>query len=179
MPVWNAENAHCFVYAYKEGLLAAAGHDVKLKVGDFEVVAGRSGVRGHFDATSLTVVCAMSQGQDNPGALSDGDRSTIEGYVRDDILQTEEHPEITWTTTRMRRDGQGRIRVQGDLTLHGRTKTVKATVEEVEDRLVARARIRQPEFGIKPFSALMGALKIKPVVEVELSVPATTDLPTE
>lgn len=179
MPVWNPDNAECFVYTFKEGLLAAAGHDVKLRVTDFEVTADRRGVRGTFAATSLEVVCAMSNGEENPGALSDSDRATIVGYVNNDILETAEHPEIEWATTRLRRDGQGRIRVQGDLTLHGRTKPVKATVEEVDGRLVARARIRQPDFGIKPFSALLGALKIKPVVEVELVVPTTDELPTE
>lgn len=179
MPVWNADNAQCFVYAFKEGLLAAAGHDVKLRVTDFEVVADRSGVRGRFAANSLEVVCAMSKGEENHGALSDSDKATIKGYVDDDILQSGEHPEIEWTTTRMRRDGEGRIRVQGQLSLHGRTKPVKLTVETVGDRLVAQARVRQPDFGIKPFSALMGTLKIKPVVEVELSVPSTDELPAD
>lgn len=179
MPVFTADNAECFVYTFKEGLLAAAGHDVKLRVTDFEVVADRRGVRGVFQATSLQVECAMANGEERPGALSDADKATIEGYVRNDILQVAEHPEIVWETTRMRRDGEGRLRVQGNLALHGRTKPVKAVVEPVGDRLVASARIRQPDFGIKPFTALMGALKIKPVVEVELSVPSTDELPTE
>ncbi len=179
MPVWNPENAECYVYTFKEGLLAAAGHDVKLRVSEFEIVADRRSVTGTFAAGSLEVVCAMVGGEERPDALSDSDRATIEGYVRNDILETAEHPEITWSTTRLRRDGEGRLRVQGDLSLHGRTKPVKATVEQVDDRLVARARVRQPDFGIKPFSALMGALKIKPVVEVEIVVPSTDELPAE
>ncbi|MEN0064526.1 MAG: YceI family protein [Myxococcota bacterium] len=179
MPVWTADNASVFVYTFKEGLLAAAGHDVKLRVASFEVTADRRGVRGTFDANSLEVVCAMANGEENPGALSDSDRATIEGYVRNDILHSTEHPEIEWATTRMRRDGSGQIRVQGNLTLHGRTKPVKATVQEQGEQLVAKAKIRQPEFGIKPFSALMGALKIKPVVQVEIVVPTTDELPTE
>jgi len=179
VPVWNADNAECFVYSFKEGLLAAAGHDVKLRVTDFEVVADRRGVRGTFDPRSIEVVCAMTRGAESPGTLSDSDKATIRGYVHDDILQTAEHPDISWTTTKMKRDGQGRIRVQGELSLHGRTKPVKATVDTEGDHLVARARIRQPDFGIKPFSALMGALKIKPVVEVEFRVPVTDELPTD
>ena len=179
MPTWTAENADCHVFTFKEGLLAAAGHDVKLRVGDFEVTADRRGVRGTFEASSLEVVCAMARGAEVPDALSDSDKATIEGYVQDDILQTGEHPEILWETTRMRRDGDGTLRVEGKLTLHGRTKPVKATVTTEGDRLVARARIRQPDFGIKPFKALLGALKIKPVVEVELSVPTTDDLPLD
>ncbi len=181
MPIWTAETAHCFVYTFKEGLLAAAGHDVKLRVSRFELEVDRRGVRGTFDPTSLEVVCAMAAGEERPGALSPADCATIEGYVQDDILETAEHPDIAWATTRLRRDGSGNLRVEGKLTLHGRTKPVKATVETIGDELVAKARIRQPEFGIQPFSALLGALKIKPVVEVELRVPraAADELPTE
>ncbi|MBX2801083.1 MAG: YceI family protein [Myxococcales bacterium] len=173
MPTWTPENAQCNVYAFKEGLLSAAGHDVKLRVTDFEVVADRRGVRGTFDPASLQVVCAMAAGEEAPDALSDGDKATIEGYVVDDILQVDEHPEITWESTRLARSGDGSIRVEGRLSLHGRTKPVKATVRTEGGQLVTRVKVRQPEFGITPFRALLGALKIKAVVEVELVVPAT------
>lgn len=171
MSRWTAENAQCHVYAYKEGLLSAVGHDVKLRVTDFELDVEGRGVRGMFEANSLEVVCAMAEGEENPGALSEGDVQTIERYVQDDILECDEHPLIEWETRTIRRDGDGNLRVEGRLSLHGRTKPVKATVEVHDDRFVTRVRIRQPDFGIKPFKALLGALKIKPVVEVELSAP--------
>lgn len=178
MSSWTAENAECNVYSFKEGLLSAVGHDVKLRVTDFELSVEPRGPKGVFEAGSLEVVCAMSDGRENPGALSDSDRATIEGYVRGDILQSDEHPEIVWETTSLRRVNESTLQVEGRLTLHGRTKPVKAKVEAVGDRWVTRVRIRQPDFGIKPFKALMGALKIKPVVEVKLSVPrsGTEDL---
>ena len=173
MPTWTAANADCFVYAFKEGLLSAAGHDVKLRVTRFELTVSPDGtVTGSFDPDSIEVVCAMREGRENPGALSDRDHRTIEGYVRDDILQTERYDEITWSSTGLRRDGDG-WHVEGQLTLHGRTKPVRARIEPRGDRLVTVVKIRQPDFGIKPFRALLGALKIKPVIEVELAVPAT------
>ncbi len=115
----------------------------------------------------------MKDGRENPGALSDKDHRTIEGYVRDDILETARHDDILWSSTGVRRDGDG-WQVDGQLTLHGRTKPVKARVERQGEHVVTRVRIRQTDFGIKPFRALLGALKIQPVVEVELKVPATS-----
>jgi hypothetical protein len=37
---------------------------------------------------------------------------------------------------------------------------------------VARVRLHQPDLGIKPYSAMLGTLKIQPGVAVEISVPA-------
>jgi len=38
MPTFDATTARCSVIAYKEGLLSAVGHNVRLEVGRFEVV---------------------------------------------------------------------------------------------------------------------------------------------
>jgi hypothetical protein len=39
------------------------------------------------------------------------------------------------------------------------------------DRWVAEMNIHQPDFGIKPYTAALGALKVKPEVMVRISVP--------
>jgi hypothetical protein len=36
---------------------------------------------------------------------------------------------------------------------------------------VAEVKIHQPDFGIKPYTAALGALKVKPDVLVRVSVP--------
>lgn len=171
MPTYDQAQADCFVYAYKEGLLAAVGHDVKLRVGRFEVRADAEQVVATFDPKSLTVVTAMRQGAENPGALSDKDTRTIEGYVREDILHARRYPRIEFRSREIAAEDDG-WDVEGDLTLHGRTRTVRGRVEPRGDRLVARARLHQPDFGIAPFKAMLGTLRIQPFVEVELSVPA-------
>jgi hypothetical protein len=40
------------------------------------------------------------------------------------------------------------------------------------DRLLATVPLRQTAFGIKPYSAALGALKVRDEVTVTLSVPA-------
>ena len=64
------------------------------------------------------------------------------------------------------------IAIEGELELHGETQEIELTAEREDDEWVARFRLRQADFGIRPFKALMGALKIQPHVDVELRTPA-------
>ncbi|NBS71148.1 hypothetical protein EBT31_19910, partial [bacterium] len=69
-------NAECLVFTYKEGLLSAVAHDLKIKVTDFEIVIDEASdsISGTFNATSLRVINAMSNGADTPGTPSRGVR---------------------------------------------------------------------------------------------------------
>lgn len=187
MPISGPPAARCWVYTFKEGLLSAVGHDVKLAVQRFEVDASLDAddgftVAATFDAGSLAVVCATRDGVDQPGVLSDKDRKTIEGYVRDDILRSRQHPKITFRSTEIGRDTDGddaddlgpALAVEGDLTLHGRTRAIRAIARRKGDLWVSRVRLNQVDFGITPFRAMLGALRIQPHVEIELAIPAAS-----
>lgn len=171
MPTFDADSATCHVFAFKEGLLSRAGHDVKLEVTLFEVKVEPGRVVGTFDAHTVRSVCAMKAGVEDPGALSDRDKRTIDGYVRDDILQASRYPEIRFESSAIEVAGDG-ARLSGTLTLHGRSKPLVLEARKQGERWVCRTRVRQPDFGIKPFSALLGALKIQPEIEVEVALPA-------
>ena len=64
-----------------------------------------------------------------------------------------------------------RAQVEGDLTLHGVTNRISVEARDDGARWNAEIILYQRQFGIKPFSAMLGALKIKPEVEVSISVP--------
>jgi polyisoprenoid-binding protein YceI len=160
----------CDVYTFKEGLLSAVGHDVKLTVGKVTVEVADGKITATFDAASLTVVCAMRAGAENPGALSDKDKRTIEGYVKEDVLHARRYPRIRFVSTEVRPEDDG-LAIEGQLELHGRTRAVRAEARLRDDRWVTRVRLHQPDFGITPFKAMLGALRIQPHVEVEVQVP--------
>jgi YceI-like domain len=168
--LYDASSATCSVFAFKEGLLSAVGHDVKLEVKRFELSIADGSVRATFHANSLEAVCAMREGREDRAALSSSDRKTIEGYVRDDILHARRHPTITFVSQSIEAEDDGFL-VEGDLTLHGRTRRVEVPVRSEGGALRARVTLRQPDFGITPFRALLGALRIQPQVEVEVVVP--------
>jgi len=64
-----------------------------------------------------------------------------------------------------------RARIEGDLTLHGVTKAISVEAHYDGQLWNAKVTLDQREYGIKPFSAMLGALKVKPNVEVTLRVP--------
>jgi polyisoprenoid-binding protein YceI len=68
------------------------------------------------------------------------------------------------------RDGD-RARIEGDLTLHGVTKPISVEARDDGQHWNAKIVLDQRDYGIKPFSAMLGALKVKPNVEVTISVP--------
>jgi polyisoprenoid-binding protein YceI len=64
-----------------------------------------------------------------------------------------------------------RAHIKGDLTLHGVTNQISLDAHSDGQRWNAKIILDQRKYGIKPFSAMLGALKIKPEVEVNISIP--------
>lgn len=173
VPRFDPTSAECLVLTYKEGLLSAIAHDLQIRVTrfDLEVDAATHAVRASFDAGSLQVMGAMHDGVLREGALSEADKHKIEHSITDDVLHTRLHPEIRFTSSHVAPEGDG-FHLRGELSLHGRSREIAFVAHREGDRLVAEVPIHQPDFGIKPYSAMLGALKIKPDLTVRCSVPA-------
>ena len=66
--------------------------------------------------------------------------------------------------------------ITGELGLHGVKRSLAITARRSGDRWVADVPLHQPDFAIKPFSAFLGSLRVKPDVRVHVSAvdtPAT------
>lgn len=174
----NQDNAELSVFTFKEGLLSPVAHDLKLKVGRWSARLDKTGpgavtAVGAFDASSLTVDGVMRDGRLVKDVLGSRDTDKIAKTIRDEVLQSSRHPSIAWR-------GQGAIvagtpQVDGELTLVGKTRRITARVKKEAGGpggpvWVIEATVHQPDFGIKPYSAMLGALKIKPDVVVALRV---------
>ena len=168
----DAGSAECFVFTFKEGLLSAVAHDVKIRVKSFHIEVHEEArrVEATFDAASLEVVSAMSGGSESRGSLSPEQKREIEGNIRGDVLDSDRHPEIHFRSTAVEERGDG-FRIRGELSLHGKSRSMVVELTREGDRYVAKARIHQPDFGIRPYSALFGTLKVKADVTVEVLVP--------
>ena len=165
--------AECRVFTFREGLLASFGHDLELVVTRLDVrvnEAARS-VDASFDAASLRVVRALRDGVEVPGGLSDGDRRTIEDAIRRDVLEAGKHPEVRYLSTRIV-DVENGFDVAGRLVLHGKERPLALAVRRDGERYAAEVSLHQPDFGIKPYSAFLGAMKVKPDVLVRIALPA-------
>jgi hypothetical protein len=165
-------SADCFVFTYKEGLLSAVAHDLKIKVTRFriDVDERKRTVEGRFDAASLRVVCAMQNGKEARATLSDQQKREIEGNIVRDVLASSKYPEVHYLSSAVT-GGDDALRVKGQLSLHGKRKAVEVAVSKESKHYVAKATVHQPDFGIRPYSALLGTLKVKADVEVRIIIP--------
>ena len=86
-------------------------------------------------------------------------------------LDAKRYPEIHFVSTQIRSKGENRWIVTGNLTLHGETHPATAEVSSARGHYIGSATLSQREFGIKPFSAMMGALKVRDEVEIVVDAP--------
>ncbi len=166
----DARDATCFIFTYRDGLLSRVGHDLKLAVQQFTVSVTPAGVRAEFDPGSLRVISAMRHGAEDPTALSDRDRRQIDRHIAASVLRPVSHPRITFHGE-LAEQGEGLV-VNGHLSLAGVTRPVTAAVARHGARWNTRIRLDQTQFGIVPFSALLGTLRVQAAVDIKLDVPA-------
>ena len=164
MTRYDATTASCLVYTYREGLLAAVGHDLCLRVSRFtvDVDSNDRSIVAEFDASSLRAT----------GDHSASDARKIERNAADDVLQARRFPTITFRSTEVTRDGE-RARIAGTLSLHGVARPI--AFDAVADGAEWRAEVRldQRDFGIRPFVALLGTLRVRAEVLVRVTLPRT------
>src|SRR4051812_15247614 len=165
MATYDATNAQCLVYSYKDGLLSKIAHDLKHRVTRFKLAVDEQtrSIEAEIDASSLCVDCVMQDGVESGADLSDDDKSRIEQQIVEDVLHAKRHPTIRFRSTLVRPSPEG-LFIQGELDLRDCTRPVSAIARRVNGHYDAELTINQPEFGIKPFSAMLGTLKIKPDV---------------
>jgi polyisoprenoid-binding protein YceI len=173
MPNYDENQAECLVFTFKEGLLSKVAHDLKIRVTRWSVELTPSSVRAEFDLRSLRVLEAMKDGSENPGALSDADKAKIAEQISNEVLHAGQHPTAVFSSRSVTPRADGGYSIEGELSLHGVTQAVRAETRLEAGRQVASLELHQPTYGITPFKAMMGTLKVKPDVIVRLSVPAS------
>jgi polyisoprenoid-binding protein YceI len=158
--VWDASNVEILVYTFRQGLLAAVGHDLCLRVTRLSVDVGAD------DA----ITCEVDAASLRASGVSADDARKIEKNAADDVLAARRFPTITFRSTRVVRDGE-RARVEGTLTLHGATRPLAFDAVADATRWRAEVRLDVRDFGIKPYSAMFGTLRVRADVRVTLAVP--------
>ena len=164
-------NAQCFVYTGREGALSAVGHDLKLRVTRFQVSVDGDQATGSFDADSLRVMGAMHHGELNSDDISSKDRAKIEKSIQGDVLGAKKHPKIEFSGT-VEIDGET-MSIDGTLKLNGQSHSLSVTSKREGDTWVSRTTVDQSRWGIKPYKALLGQLRVATHVDVEIRVPTS------
>ncbi|MBN1334857.1 MAG: YceI family protein [Deltaproteobacteria bacterium] len=157
------------VFTFKEGLLARLAHDLVLEVGAFEVKrTGADAFEVTVRADSLRAKGAIRDGRPDDRTLSRKDLADIDAHTRKDVLHPDRYPLIRF---------RGRLvasRVEGELDLHGRVRPLAFPVTYTGGRVRGEVEFAPSRWGIPPFSALLGAMRIQDRVRVafDVSVPS-------
>ncbi len=163
------DNATLSVRTKRTGAAAKAGHDLVIQVTSWEATIVVDGDPAEIsiellvDAGSLRVI----EGTGGMKALGADDIESIQQTIDDEVLKREA---IEFRARRVQVDSDGsRHAVEGDLTILGRTEPISFELVVREDgALSASVVVTQTVWGMKPYSALFGALKVHDDVEVTL-----------
>ena len=157
------------VFTFKEGLLSRVAHDLRLHVGRFTITREGDDVIARFEANSIVVDGAMRDGALDRKELSARDHEKIEDTIRDDILRTNKHARIEFRG----RVDPTQLRVVGELTLGGVHRPLTIVATRDRNRVRATINLRPSDFGIQPYKALAGAIRLQDRVRIELDLDAT------
>jgi polyisoprenoid-binding protein YceI len=157
--------ATCTIFTFKDGFLSRIAHDLRIRVKSFWIEIEGDRIRAEFDARSLEVETAMKDGRPHD-ALGPADKEKIRATIAGEVLHTSRHPTVSFES-----DSFDAESVRGTLKLHGASRPLSFRVERAGVQRKIRVTIHQPDYGIEPYRAALGALKLKPDVIVELTLP--------
>ncbi|MCI0387490.1 MAG: YceI family protein [Acidobacteria bacterium] len=172
-----------WVFVGKSGLFSALAHDHEIGVKSFNgrvvipeagTSAGASGgsLEMEVDAPSLVVLDKKP---------SEEDKKKIFNSMHNEVLESAKFQKITFKSVsvgEVKQTGNDTYSfvVNGDLTLHGVTKQiavpVAATITPQQLRATGKYTLKQTDYGIKPYSAAGGTIKVKNEVVVNFSIVA-------
>jgi len=166
------DSGQLLIKTSRTGLGRRDGHDLTIEVTRWQAEAtvdsadaAGSSVTVEADANSFEILT----GTGGVKPLTDADRAEIKKTIREQILHTGQHPAITFQSTRVA-GTPGSFTIDGDLTITGRTQPVTVHGQLADDRVQGSAAVVQSRWGIRPYTAFFGALKLSDEVTVEFGI---------
>jgi polyisoprenoid-binding protein YceI len=174
--VLGPETATLTVKTGKAGAAAKAGHNLTIEVTAWEATLtlgadpSDATIRLTADGGSLKV----REGHGGMMPLGAEETRSIEQSIDDDVLKG---GTIVFTSTAVGLDpAAGGMAVTGDLELNGRRRPIAFDLSLGADgAITGSATVKQTDWGIKPYSALFGTLKVVDEVEVLITTHTTQE----
>lgn len=168
----NGNSGKVSAYTFKSGLLSKIAHDLLININNFKVDVdvpedgfASGSLNLEVQTNSLKVVCAMKEGEQQPDTLKEKDIADIEADMGKKVLHPDKYPTASFSSKSIQENGDS-YHVSGDLSLHGVTKPLEFDIDTSGGGLKGRFTIIQTDYGIKPFKAMMGTLKIKDEMDI-------------
>jgi polyisoprenoid-binding protein YceI len=158
-------------HTYKDGVLSRVAHDLRIAVKRFTVHVNGDDVTATFDLTSVSPEGAIVGGRLDPHVLGPKDLKEITNTIETEVLQTTRFREARFSASLQRMGAK--LGVRGKLDLHGVVREIEFEARLEGDRLVGEFELRPSEFGIAPYKALLGTLRVRDSVLIVFSIDPT------
>lgn len=161
---FGPNNGEMLVKIFREGMAKKAGHDLIISVGSWSASAtvAESITDSSFSGSADVGSFSVKSGVGGVKPLSDSDKADIKKNITQKILTT---PTISFESTGV---NPSTNQVTGNLTIMGRSQPVDIRLTESGGKVRAEMTVVQSKWGIKPFQAMMGALKVRDAVDIEI-----------
>jgi len=164
------DNATLSVLTGRTGAAAKAGHDLVILVTSWEatLVLGEDPAQATIELSADATSLRVQEGSGGMKALGEDDKTNIQKSIDDDVLKRKD---ITFRSTEVHgAAGEDRLSVQGELTLMGKAQPVTFDLDIADDGTIAgTAVVTQTAWGMKPYSTMLGALKVADDVRVAVN----------
>jgi polyisoprenoid-binding protein YceI len=152
----------------RQGVASRAGHDLTITFGtwsgELDVPADRS--RATVQARVRLASIEIVQGTGGVAPLTGIDKRQITKTALR-LLDADAHPEATFESTSVAADGDTGT-LHGNLTVRGVAVPVSLAVSSTSDGWHAETTVLQSSFGIEPYRAFFGALRLADEVHIEV-----------
>ncbi|HEX3540688.1 MAG TPA: YceI family protein [Acidimicrobiales bacterium] len=167
------QDGKVLVNVYKDGVAAKMGHDLTLGASSW---SGKADINPDDpSACSVQITIPIDslevlEGKGGAKALSQSDRADI----KKNISKTLGRGDIAFESTGVSGSAPN-ISLQGNLSVGGKSGpvTMNLTVND-NGSVTGTTSFNQSHLGIKPFSAMLGALKVKDGVDVSVDLQLPT-----
>lgn len=168
------DNATLVVKTGRTGAASKAGHDLTIHVASWEATldAGEDPADTRIELRADAGSLRVQEGTGGMQALGDEDKAGIHKTIDEDVLKG---AAIRFRSSVVRAAGAN-LNVEGELELASETHPIAFELKVGEDGRLsasASAKLRQSDWGIKPYSTLFGALKVLDEVVLQASPPSS------
>ena len=168
---FGPDNARLTISTGRKGAASKAGHDLLIEVGSWEATLDPpDGTGGALTLTADSRSLKVLEGTGGVKGLNDEDKANIAQTIDDEVLKG---CAIEFRSSQVERRPDGGLTVMGELELGGRRAPVAFELTNETGRLAAAATVKQTDFGIKPYTALFGALKVADEVQIAVEAQAS------
>jgi hypothetical protein len=156
-------------YTFKEGLLSKLAHDLRFTLTRFSISARGPEISARFTPGSLRVDGVVRGGKLERNELSQSEKDKIQETMKE-VLHALDHSEAKLTARLVTLKPP--FTIEGQLTLRGETRPIQLRLDLEADRLLGHITIVPSQWGIRPYRALGGTLKLQDRVRITIDASA-------